>query len=87
MSTHSARSRSRVGHDEEEEVESGRQRFRPSGQQFKKKSGSGSSGLGSSISSGYRAEFCGFCDGKNPSTQCVGVQGSCNLCGQYGHFA
>ncbi|KZV19997.1 hypothetical protein F511_28828 [Dorcoceras hygrometricum] len=41
----------------------------------------------SSSSSGSRAEFCGFCGGKHPSTQCVGVQGSCNLCGQYGHFA
>ncbi|KZV19159.1 hypothetical protein F511_39496 [Dorcoceras hygrometricum] len=67
--------------------QSGRQRFRPRGQQFKKKSGSGSSGSGSSSSSGSRVEFCGFCGGKHPSTQCVGVQGSCNLCGQYGHFA
>ncbi|KZV31852.1 hypothetical protein F511_43731 [Dorcoceras hygrometricum] len=62
--------------------QSGRQRFRLRGQQFKKKSGSGSSS-----SSGSRAEFCGYCGGKHPSTQCVGVQGSCNLCGQYGHFA
>ncbi|KZV36994.1 hypothetical protein F511_20070 [Dorcoceras hygrometricum] len=62
--------------------QSGRQRFRPRGQQFKKKSGSGSSS-----SSGSRTEFCDFCGGKHPSTQCVGVQGSCNLCGQYGHFA
>ncbi|KZV29265.1 hypothetical protein F511_27346 [Dorcoceras hygrometricum] len=54
---------------------------------FKKKSGSGSSGSGNSSSSGSRTEFCGFCGGKHPSTQCVGVQGSCNLCGQYGHFA
>ncbi|KZV06637.1 hypothetical protein F511_45881 [Dorcoceras hygrometricum] len=67
--------------------QSGRQRFRPRGQQFKKKSGSGSSGSGSSSSSGSRAEFCGHCGGKHPSTQCVGVQGSCNICGQYGHFA
>ncbi|KZV24667.1 hypothetical protein F511_35726 [Dorcoceras hygrometricum] len=67
--------------------QSGRQRFRPHGQQFKKKSGSGSSGSGSSSSSGSRAEFCGFCGGNHSSTQCVGVQGSCNLCGQYGHFA
>ncbi|KZV44276.1 hypothetical protein F511_10395 [Dorcoceras hygrometricum] len=66
---------------------SGRGRFRPRGQQFKKKSGSGSSGSGSSSSSGSRTEFCGFCGGKHSSTQCVGVQGSCNLCGQYGHFA
>ncbi|KZV28234.1 Retrotransposon-like protein [Dorcoceras hygrometricum] len=64
--------------------QSGRQRFRPRGQQFKNKSGSGSSGSGSSSSSGSRADFCG---GKHLSTQCVGVQGSCNICGQYGHFA
>ncbi|KZV23029.1 hypothetical protein F511_14580 [Dorcoceras hygrometricum] len=67
--------------------QSGRQRFRPRGQQFKKKSGSGSSGSGSSSSSGSRVEFCGFCGGKHSSMQCVGVQDSCNLCGQYGHFA
>ncbi|KZV22200.1 hypothetical protein F511_23494 [Dorcoceras hygrometricum] len=53
--------------------QSGLQRLRPRGQQFKKKSGSGSSGSGSSSSSGSRTEFCGFCGGKNPSTQCVGV--------------
>ncbi|KZV56871.1 hypothetical protein F511_26113 [Dorcoceras hygrometricum] len=47
---------------------SGRKRFRPRGHQFKKKSGSGSSGSGSSSSSGSRAEFCGFCGGKNSST-------------------
>ncbi|KZV35786.1 hypothetical protein F511_39008 [Dorcoceras hygrometricum] len=67
--------------------QSGRQRFQPRGHQFKKKSGSGSSGSGSSSSSGSRAEFYGFCGGKHLSTQCVGVQGSCNICGQYGHFA
>ncbi|KZV18022.1 hypothetical protein F511_39376 [Dorcoceras hygrometricum] len=34
-------------------------------------------GSGSSSSSGSQTEFCGFCGGKHPSTQCVGVQGSC----------
>ncbi|KZT76239.1 hypothetical protein F511_46736 [Dorcoceras hygrometricum] len=72
---------------QQHQQQSGRQRFRPRGQQFKKKSGSGSSGSGSSSSSSSQIEFCGFCSGKHPSTQCVGVQGSCNLCGQYGHFA
>ncbi|KZV22199.1 hypothetical protein F511_23493 [Dorcoceras hygrometricum] len=67
--------------------QSGRQRFRPRGQQFKKNSSSRSSGSGSWSISGSRTEFCGFCSGNHPSTQCVGVQGSCNLCGQYGHFA
>ncbi|KZV46962.1 hypothetical protein F511_23564 [Dorcoceras hygrometricum] len=54
---------------------------------IQKKSGSGSSGSGSSSSSGSQVEFCGFCGGKHTSMQCVGVQGSCNLCGHYGHFA
>ncbi|KZV55989.1 hypothetical protein F511_12047 [Dorcoceras hygrometricum] len=78
---------SQSAHFPQQQQQFGRQRFRPHGQQFKKKSGSGSSGSGSSSSSGSRVEFCGFCDGKHPSTQCVGVQGSCNLCGQYGNFA
>ncbi|KZV53734.1 hypothetical protein F511_25892 [Dorcoceras hygrometricum] len=67
--------------------QSGFHRFRPLGHQFKKKSGSSSSGLGSSSSSGPRAEFCGKCGGNHPTAQCVGVQGACNNCGQYGHFA
>ncbi|KZV55789.1 hypothetical protein F511_12272 [Dorcoceras hygrometricum] len=67
--------------------QSGCQRFRPRGHQFKNKGGSGSSGSGSSSSSGSKVEYCGFCGGKHPSTQCVGVQGSENVCGQYGHFA
>ncbi|KZV50408.1 hypothetical protein F511_37426, partial [Dorcoceras hygrometricum] len=62
--------------------------FRPRGRQFKKKSGSSSSGSGSSSSgSSSKVEFCGQCGGRHPTTQCVGVQGSCNVCGQYGHFA
>ncbi|KZV20428.1 hypothetical protein F511_30929 [Dorcoceras hygrometricum] len=53
-----------------------------------KKSGSSSSGSGSSSSGGSsKVEFCGQCGGRNPTVQCVGVQGSCNVCGQYGHFA
>ncbi|KZV39386.1 hypothetical protein F511_43193 [Dorcoceras hygrometricum] len=40
-----------------------------------------------SSSSSPMAEFCGQCGGKHPTTQCVGVQGACNNCGQYGHFA
>ncbi|KZV35542.1 hypothetical protein F511_18351 [Dorcoceras hygrometricum] len=27
------------------------------------------------------------CGGRHPTAQCVGVQGSSNVCGQYGHFA
>ncbi|KZV46637.1 hypothetical protein F511_38752 [Dorcoceras hygrometricum] len=85
---HSSQSSQSV-HQPQQQVaqQSGRQRFRSRGQQFKKKSGSGSFGSGSSSSSGSRAEFCGFCGGKHPSMQCVGVQGSCNLCGQYENFA
>ncbi|KZV37433.1 hypothetical protein F511_12451 [Dorcoceras hygrometricum] len=68
--------------------QSGRHRFRPRGHQCKKKQGSSSSGSGSSSSSSSpRATFCGQCGGKHPSTQRVGVQGVCNLCGKYGHFA
>ncbi|KZT76201.1 hypothetical protein F511_46774 [Dorcoceras hygrometricum] len=50
-------------------------------------SGSSSSGSGSSCSGGTKVEYCGQCGGKHPTSQCVGVQGSCNVCGQYGHFA
>ncbi|KZV50363.1 hypothetical protein F511_10703 [Dorcoceras hygrometricum] len=53
----------------------------------KKKSGSSSSRSGSSSSSGSKVEFCGQCGGNHPTAQCVGVQGSCNVCGQYGNFA
>ncbi|KZV47823.1 hypothetical protein F511_34193 [Dorcoceras hygrometricum] len=68
--------------------QSGCHRFRPCGHQFKKKQGSSSSGSGSSSSSSSpRATFCGQCGSRHPSTQCTGVQGACNLCGQYGHFA
>ncbi|KZV44899.1 hypothetical protein F511_17878 [Dorcoceras hygrometricum] len=65
----------------------GHQRFRPHGRQFKKKSGSSSSGSGSSSSGSSKVEYCCQCGGKHPTAQCVGVQGSCNVCGQYGHFA
>ncbi|KZV35283.1 hypothetical protein F511_21299 [Dorcoceras hygrometricum] len=68
--------------------QSGRHRFRPRGHQFKKKQGSSSFGSGSSSSSSSpRATFCGQCGGRHPSTLCTRVQGSCNICGQYGHFA
>ncbi|KZV30056.1 hypothetical protein F511_24923 [Dorcoceras hygrometricum] len=62
-------------------------KFRPRGHQFKKKSGSSSSGSGSSSSSSPRTHFYGQCGGRHSLTQCVGVQGACNNCGQYGHFA
>ncbi|KZT76110.1 hypothetical protein F511_46865 [Dorcoceras hygrometricum] len=65
----------------------GHQRFRPRGKQFKKKSGSSSSGSSSSSSGGTKVEYCDQCGGKHPTAQCVGLQGSCNVCGQYGHFA
>ncbi|KZV38228.1 hypothetical protein F511_37215 [Dorcoceras hygrometricum] len=77
------------GHNEEmEHSVPVRRRARSRGHQFKAKQGSNSSGSGSSSSSSSpRAIFCGQCGGKHPSTQCVGVQGACNNCGQYGHFA
>ncbi|KZV39423.1 hypothetical protein F511_31267 [Dorcoceras hygrometricum] len=68
--------------------QSGHHRFRPRGRQFKKKFGFSSSGSGSSSSgSSSKVEFCGQCGGKHPTTQCVGMQGSCDVCEQYGHFA
>ncbi|KZV43279.1 mediator of RNA polymerase II transcription subunit 16 [Dorcoceras hygrometricum] len=64
--------------------QSGRHRFRPHGHLFKKKQGSSSSGSGSSSSSSIpRAIFYSQCGGKHPLTQCVGVQGACNNCGQF----
>ncbi|KZV17474.1 hypothetical protein F511_12580 [Dorcoceras hygrometricum] len=87
QSSQSAHQPQQQQHEQQVAQQSGRQRFRPRGHLFKKKSGSGSSGSGSSSSSGSRAEFCGFYGEKYPSTQCVVVQGSCNLCGQYGNFA
>ncbi|KZV27100.1 hypothetical protein F511_17376 [Dorcoceras hygrometricum] len=65
----------------------GHQRFRPRGKKFKKKSGSSSSGSDRSSSGGTKVEYCVQCGGKHPTAQCVGVHGSCNVCGQYGHFA
>ncbi|KZV25265.1 hypothetical protein F511_39055 [Dorcoceras hygrometricum] len=53
-----------------------------------KKSGSSSSGSGSySSGSSSKVDFCGQCGGRHPTAQRVGGQGSCNVCGQYGHFA
>ncbi|KZV22101.1 hypothetical protein F511_09114 [Dorcoceras hygrometricum] len=53
---------------------SGHHRFRTRGRQFKKKSGSSSSGSGSSSSSSPRAELCGQCGGKHPTTQQVAIE-------------
>ncbi|KZV27839.1 hypothetical protein F511_38330 [Dorcoceras hygrometricum] len=63
-----------------------RQQFRPRGKQFKKKENSSSSGSTSSGSSGSGGGFCGQCGGRHPTSQCRGVQGTCNNCGQLGHF-
>ncbi|KZV24198.1 hypothetical protein F511_09142 [Dorcoceras hygrometricum] len=61
-------------------------RFRPRGRKFKRSSSSSSSSGGSS---GARSTttFCGQCGGKHKPSQCVGVRGACNNCGQVGHFA
>ncbi|KZV17479.1 hypothetical protein F511_12585 [Dorcoceras hygrometricum] len=63
-----------------------RRRFRPRGRHFKRSS---SSSLSSGGSSGARptAAFCGQCGGRHRPSQCVGVLGACNNCGQVGHFA
>ncbi|KZV30882.1 hypothetical protein F511_10816 [Dorcoceras hygrometricum] len=65
---------------------SSRQSFRPRGKKFKR------SGLSSSYSSGTSgassgAAFCGQCGGKHRLSQCIGVRGACNWCGQVGNFA
>ncbi|KZV18384.1 hypothetical protein F511_24906 [Dorcoceras hygrometricum] len=63
-----------------------RQRFRPRGRHFKRSSSSSSS---SGDSGGVRTNvsYCGQCGGKHRPSQCVGVRGACNNCGQVGHFA
>ncbi|KZV15721.1 hypothetical protein F511_20024 [Dorcoceras hygrometricum] len=62
------------------------QRFRPRGRRFKRSSSSsscsgGSGGVRTSVS------YCGQCGGKHRPSQCVGVRGACNNCGQVGHYA
>ncbi|XP_073313478.1 uncharacterized protein [Primulina huaijiensis] len=63
--------------------------FKAKGKQFKKQtcSSSSSSGnqRGSSVGS-LGGVFCDCCGGKHISTQCTGVHGSCNICGQVGHY-
>ncbi|XP_073137044.1 uncharacterized protein [Henckelia pumila] len=66
------------------------QRFKPKGKKFKKKSFSTSSSSGSSHGGGsswVSRESCNRCGGRNPSDQCVGVQGVCRTCGQPRHYA
>ncbi|XP_073294750.1 uncharacterized protein [Primulina huaijiensis] len=67
------------------------QRFRAKGKQFKKKSQSSSSSSGSTRGSSAvgssNVVYCDCCGGRHFSAQCVGVQGSCYICGQVGHFA
>ncbi|KZV49978.1 hypothetical protein F511_31893 [Dorcoceras hygrometricum] len=63
-----------------------RSRFRPRGRQFKRSSSSSSSSGGSSGARSTTA-FCGQCGGKHKPSQCIGVRGACNNCGQVGHFA
>ncbi|KZV30424.1 hypothetical protein F511_13008 [Dorcoceras hygrometricum] len=66
---------------------SNRQRFKPRGKQFKKRSNSSSSGFVSSGGSGSGNVSCGQCRGKHMTSQCRGVRGLCHLCGQPGHFS
>ncbi|KZV29267.1 hypothetical protein F511_27348, partial [Dorcoceras hygrometricum] len=59
---------------------------RPRGKQFKKKSNSSSSSSVSSGGSGSGGVSCGQCGGRNMTSQCRGVQGTCHNYGQPGHF-
>ncbi|XP_073273259.1 uncharacterized protein [Primulina huaijiensis] len=66
------------------------QHFKAKGKQFKKQSSSSSSSSGSQRGGSVGSPggvFCDRCGGKHISTQCTGVHGSCNICGQVGHYA
>ncbi|XP_075504389.1 uncharacterized protein LOC142541817 [Primulina tabacum] len=66
------------------------QNFKAKGKQFKKQARSSSSSSGSQRGSSFGSPggvFCDRCGGKHFSTQCTGVHGSCNICGQVGHYA
>ncbi|XP_073064037.1 uncharacterized protein [Primulina eburnea] len=66
------------------------QSFKAKGKQFKRQTRSSSSSSGSQRGSSVGSPggvFCDRCGGKHFSTQCTGVQGSCNICGQVGHYA
>ncbi|KZV29673.1 hypothetical protein F511_08384, partial [Dorcoceras hygrometricum] len=62
--------------------QSNRQRFKPRGKQFKKRSNSSSSGSVSSGGSGSGGGVtCGQCGGRHMTLQCRGVKGLCHNCG------
>ncbi|XP_073271484.1 uncharacterized protein [Primulina huaijiensis] len=66
------------------------QHFKAKGKQFKKQTRSSSSSSGSQRGGSVGSPvgvFCDRCGGKHISTQCTGVHGSCNICGQFGHYA
>ncbi|XP_073051349.1 uncharacterized protein [Primulina eburnea] len=66
------------------------QNFKAKGKQFKKQTRSSSSSSGSQRGSSVGSPvgvFCDRCGGKHFSTQCTGVHGSCNICGQVGDYA
>ncbi|XP_075499384.1 uncharacterized protein LOC142537775 [Primulina tabacum] len=66
------------------------QNFKAKGKQFKKQTRSSSSSSGSQRGSSVGSPgglFCDRCGCKHFSTQCKGVHGSCNICGQVGQYA
>ncbi|KZV42367.1 hypothetical protein F511_17856 [Dorcoceras hygrometricum] len=64
-----------------------RQRFKPRGKQFKRRSNSSSYGSISSGGSGSGGVSCGQCGGRHMTSQCRGVQGLCHRCGHLGDFS
>ncbi|XP_073304607.1 uncharacterized protein [Primulina huaijiensis] len=66
------------------------QHFKAKGKQFKKQTRSSSSSSGSQRGGSVGSPggvLCDRCGGKHISTQCTGVHGSCNICGQVGLYA
>ncbi|KZV38438.1 hypothetical protein F511_37736 [Dorcoceras hygrometricum] len=67
--------------------QSNRQKFKPRGKLFKRRSNSSSPDSVSSGGSGFGSVMCGQCEGRHMTSQCRGVRGLCHQCGPPGYFA